>query len=213
MPKKVGYILEKVADRDNLRLAIKRSQRGGKAKRRRQIQRVNADVEGTVEQLRTMILTLNFPPHESRRSDRETEHGKVRRIEDEAYMPWKILSHAIMQVIEPILIPKLIANTSCCIRKRGLQYGADRFKRQIRRNPDMGWCVWADCRKFYPSLSHDWLRKVFAHYFKDKRFLKLLDICVLDYDCGDDIRKEIDDEKARHKDWLIHQQLGWESRL
>jgi len=33
MTKKVGHILEKVADEDNLRLAIQRSQKGGKAKR------------------------------------------------------------------------------------------------------------------------------------------------------------------------------------
>lgn len=219
MTKRVGYILEKVADEGNLRLAVKRSQRGGKAKRSRQIRKVNEDVDGAVAELRRMILSLDFPPHRSRVVNRRTERGKTRRLDDEEYMPWKILSHAIMQVIEPILTPRLIADTSCCVKGRGTMYGAERLRRKMRRDKGLVWFVQTDCKKFYPSISHEWMRRVFRHHFKDERFLKLLDICVLDYDCGDDLAKEIEDERetkrkaaAGHTDRLVYERPDGQPR-
>ena len=71
MTKKIGHILEKIADDDNLELAIKRSQRGGKAKRSAQIRAVNADVKGTVQRLKYQILNLDFPEHKSRKMQLE----------------------------------------------------------------------------------------------------------------------------------------------
>lgn len=215
MTKKVGHILEKVADEDNLRLAIQRSQKGGKAKRSKQIREVNADVEGAVQRLRRQILNLDFPEHEARKMQRRTDRGKVRDLEDEKYDPWKIMSHAIMQVIEPYINKKMIADTSSCIRKRGCLYGVKRMQRIMRRYPDHVYFSQSDCKKYYQGLDPDYMVRVFRHWFKDEKFIRLIEICVLDYYCGDEIMQMLEDErekKARSANWLIRKRDDWEPR-
>ena len=197
MTKKKGFILERIADDGNLRLAIKNSQRGGKAKRRSDIRAVNADIDATVERLRAMILNLDFPEHRSRVVNRKADSGKMRRLDDEDYMPWKIMSHAIMQVIEPVINGKMIADTSSCIKGRGNLYGGRRMKRLLRRYPDHTWTAKSDCKKYYQGLDHGYMLRVLRHHFKDERFIRLMEICVLDYYCGEVIEKEIEDEREK----------------
>lgn len=215
MTKKIGHILEKIADEDNLELAIKRSQRGGKAKRSAQIRAVNADVKGTVQRLKYQILNLDFPEHKSRKMQRRADRDKIRDLEDETYDPWKIIAHAIMQIIEPYINKKMIADTSSCIRGRGCLYGVRRVKRIMRRYPDHHYAAQSDCKKYYQNLDADYLVKVFRHWFKDEKFIRLIEICVLDYDCGDEIIEMVTNEcekKKRGTNWLVHQRDDWEPR-
>ncbi len=215
MTKKKGFILERIADDCNLRLAIKNSQRGGKAKRRSDIRAVNADIDATVERLRGMILNLDFPEHRSRVVNRKADSGKMRRLDDEDYMPWKIMSHAIMQVIEPVINGKMIADTSSCIKGRGNLYGVRRMKRLLRRYPGHTWAAKSDCKKYYQGLNHGYMLRVLRHHFKDERFIRLMEICVFDYYCGEDIEKEIDDErekKAGRANWRVHKRDDWQPR-
>lgn len=207
MTKKVGYILEQIADKDNLRRAVKKSQRGGKAKRSKQIRDFNADAENQIDNLQKMILSLEFPPHHSRKLKRKADKGKIRDLDDEDYMPWKVMSHAIMQVIEPIVNKTLIADTSCCIKGRGCLYGVKRVKQILRRNPHYNWFSQSDCKKYYQSISPEYLERALRHKFKDEKFITLMKICVLDYDSGDEIEQALEDERAKKErctNWRLH---------
>lgn len=208
MTKKIGYILEKIADEDNLRRAVHNSQRGGKAKKRKQIRDFNDDAENQIQILRRMILTLDFPPHHSRKLTRKADKGKIRLLDDEDYMPWKIMSHAIMQVVEPMVNKMLIADTSCCIKGRGCLYGVRRVKRMLRRNPGHTWFAKSDCKKYYQSIDSEYLERVLRHKFKDEKFIQLMKICVLDYYSGEEIEASLDSERAKKErcaNWRIHQ--------
>ena len=55
MPKRKGYIIEKIADLDNLRIADKNAQ-AGKVKKNRYIRRHNDRAEADLQELRRMIL-------------------------------------------------------------------------------------------------------------------------------------------------------------
>ena len=215
MTRKVGYILERIADKDNLRRAVKNSQRGGKAKRSKQIRDFNADAENNIERLRNMILNLDFPEHHSRKMTRKADRDKIRDLDDEDYMPWKIMSHAIMQVIEPTVNKMLIADTSCCIKGRGCLYGVKRVKKIMRRNPYLTWFSQSDCKKYYQSLDPEYLERALRHKFKDEKFIELMKICVLDYDSGDIIEQELENErekKARGTNWRVHQRNDRQSQ-
>lgn len=215
MTKKVGYLLERIADKENLRRAVKNSQRGGKAKKRKQIRDFNADAENQINLLQKMILTLDFPPHHSRKLTRKADKGKIRNLDDEDYMPWKIMSYALMQVIEPIVNKSLIVDTSCCIKGRGCLYGVRRIKKIMRRNPHLTWFSQSDCKKYYQSIDPEYLERALRHKFKDKRFIELMKICVLDYDSGDEIEQAIEDErkkKERGTNWRVHQRNDRQSQ-
>lgn len=215
MTKKIGYIIEKIADEENLRLAGRKAQRGGKAKRSFQIRSYNRHEDERIVELRNMILTLDFPEHRSRPLVRKSDRGKIRKLDDEDFFPWKIMSHAIMQVIEPIVNKKMIADTSSCIKGRGCLYGVKRVKKIMRRYPDMTWFSQSDCKKYYQGISPEYMEKVLRHYFKDEKFIKLMNICVFDYYCGEEIEKSIEDERAkkeRSANWRVHKRDDWEPR-
>lgn len=118
------------------------------------------------------------------------------------------MSHAIMQVVEPIVNKMLITDTSCCIKKRGCMYGVKRVKRTLRRFPEYTWFVQSDYKKYYQSIDHEYLERVLRHKFKDERFIQLMKICVLDYDSGDEIKQDLENErikKDRGTNWRVHQ--------
>lgn len=60
MTKRRGFLIEQIADMDNLREADRDAQ-DGKVKKNRFIRRHNEHAKDDLEALREMILTLNFP--------------------------------------------------------------------------------------------------------------------------------------------------------
>lgn len=97
--KRAGYILERIAEINNLREADKEAQ-DGKVKKNRFIRRHNLHPEEDLRALQLMILTLDFPAPDYSVMRVKSDAGKVRDIVKQKYFPWRILHHAIMRVIE-----------------------------------------------------------------------------------------------------------------
>lgn len=183
MPKRKGYIIEKIADMDNLMLAVDESQKGGKAKRNIHIRRFNEHKEERLRELREMILTLDFPPPRYRVCKRVVDCGKTRDIVLSDYFPWHILDHAIIQVIGDDLTRSLIYDTCACIKGKGLTFGARRVKKAMRLSAERyPFFVKTDFKKFYESVPHDRLIDKMKRIYKDKKFIELVDRYVLNYD-------------------------------
>lgn len=99
--KRAGYILERIAEINNLREADKEAQ-DGKVKKNRFIRRHNLHPEEDLRALQLMILTLDFPAPDYSVMRVKSDAGKVRDIVKQKYFPWRILHHAIMRVIKGI---------------------------------------------------------------------------------------------------------------
>lgn len=159
-PKREGFIMERIANIDNLRLADKKAQEG-KSKRviivngkevripNKYIQKHNENAEEELRALQKMILTLSFPPPNYRKEDLKTDAGKVRQLIKQNYYPWRILQHAIMLVVSPRIFASLITDTFACIKGKGLHYGVKRVKRTMRRHPELKWFWKTDFKKYY----------------------------------------------------------------
>ena len=80
MPKRKGYIIEQIADIDNLRAADKMAQAGGKAKRNRFIRRHNARAEVDLKELQRMILEEDWPEVTYSKLIVHNDNGKDRDI-------------------------------------------------------------------------------------------------------------------------------------
>lgn len=208
MTKRIGYIIEKIADMDNLREADRCAQCHNKAKRCGQIRRHNQRAEENLLKLRDMILNLDFPPHRYKKMIRLSDHGKVREIINEDYFPWKILGHAIYQVISPVIEKSFITDTSCCIKGKGVFFGVKRMKKFMRLHPELGWFAKSDCKKYYQSVLHEYFLIAVQRKFKDKRLIRLIEISALDIDSG--IDKELENEKKRSTNWRIRKQSVWQ---
>ena len=206
MPKRKGFLIEQIADMDNLRDADKDAQ-AGKVKRNRFIRRHNEHAKDDLEALREMILTLKFPEPDYSIISLVSDAGKRRDIAKQKYFPWRILHHAIMRVIGEDLYKSLILDTSACIKGKGLHFGVKRMKMFMRRYPEYKWFVKTDFKKFYQSIPHEVLLNGLRRKFKDERFINLIDIAILSYDSEEEFIDILENEELRKErctDWSIH---------
>ncbi len=206
MPKRKGYILEKIADMDNLRAADREAQ-SGKVTKNRFIRMHNENAEDDLIKLREMILNLDFPPPEYTKMTVVSDGGKKRDIIKQAYFPWRILHHAILRVIGEDINKNLINDTCACIKGKGLHFGVNRMKMFLRRYPEYKWFVKIDIRKYYQSIPHDVIIKTLRHKYKDEKFIELIKIALLSYESGQEIIKclQEDEEKKRNTNWGVYE--------
>lgn len=194
--KRKGYLIEKIADMDNLRAADREAQ-AGKVKENRFIRRYNEHAEEDLMKLRQMILSLDFPSANFTSTQLVSDAGKMRNIVKQKYYPWRILHHAIMRVIEPDFERNFIHDTSACIKGRGLHYGVKRMQMFLRRYPQYKWFVKTDYKKFYESISHDVILSSLWRKYKDEHFIRLIEIAILSYDSGIDTINSLNNEKKK----------------
>lgn len=191
--KRIGCLIERIADIDNLREADRQAQ-SGKVNKNRYIRRHNEHAEKDLRELQMMILTLDFPPCEYTFMDVVSDAGKLRHIAKQKYHPWRILAHAIMQVTGVYIYRSLINDTFACIKGKGLHFGVKRMKMMLRRYPEYKWFWKTDYKKFYLSIPHDTIKAALRRKFKDERFISLMDIAVFSYSSGDDIKEALNEE-------------------
>ena len=197
MPKRKGYIIEQIADIDNLRAADKMAQAGGKAKRNRFIRRHNARAEEDLKELQRMILEEDWPEVTYSKLIVHNDNGKDRDIARQNFFPWKILQHAIIRVIGLDIYRNIIADSFACVPGKGLHYGVKRLKKMLRKNPEYKFFWKADYKKYYQSIPHDVLKTNLERKFKDRRFIRLMEITILSYTPEQDILDSLEYERNR----------------
>lgn len=205
-PKREGYVLERIATIGNLRDADAKAQ-DGKVKKNRYIRRHNNHAEDDLRRLQRMILTLGFPPPRWKSDIIKTDTGKVREIVKRNYYPWRILEHAIMNIVMPIILKHLITDTVACIKGKGLHFGVKRLKKMMRLNPDLRWFWKCDYKKYYQSIPHEGIEGTLRERIKDENFFLMLRLVLFTYSSGADIETMLEDEerdKERYANWLVH---------
>lgn len=205
--KRKGYILEQIADIDNLRQADREAQHG---KHNNSIRKHNRRAEKNLLKLQHMILNLDFPDPNYQTMIIESDGGKVRNIVKQKYFPWRILHHAIMRVLEPDFTKGYIHDTSACIKGRGTHYGVKRMKMFLRRYTEYKWFVKTDFKKFYESIPHELILNSLRRKYKDEKFIKLIEVAILSYESGEEIKNSLRDEKEkRNANRLLHESTVW----
>ena len=215
MARRKGHILEQIADMENLKAADKEAQ-AGKMKKNRNIRRHNQHAQADLEALQRMILTLTFPPPEYKELMVHNDSGKDWIIDKQKYFPWRILHHAIMRVIGKDIYKALIYDSFACVPGKGLHHGVKRMKMMLRRYPEYRWYWKSDYKKYYQSIPHDTIMEAFRRKYKDERFLKLIEIAILNYQTKQDILDEIDEEerkKARRTNRRLYKSADRELRV
>lgn len=205
-PKREGFVLERIAEIGNLRIADMHAQ-GGKVKKNRHIRRHNKRAEKDLRRLQLMILTLRFPPANYKTDEVITDYGKLRVIVKRNYYPWRILEHAIMEIVMPIILRQLITDSVACIKGRGLHFGVKRMKKMLRLNPELKWFWKCDYKKYYQSVPHDAMEDSLRKRIKDENFYEMIRLALFSYDSGEEIEMILNDEekKKRNANWVIHE--------
>lgn len=173
------------------------AQAGGKAKRNRFIRRHNARAEEDLKELQRMILEEDWPEVTYSKLIVHNDNGKDRDIARQNFFPWKILQHAIIRVIGLDIYRNIIADSFACVPGKGLHYGVKRLKKMLRKNPEYKFFWKADYKKYYQSIPHDVLKTNLERKFKDRRFIRLMEITILSYTPEQDILDSLEYERNR----------------
>lgn len=178
--KEYKYLYQKMLQDEIIRKAYKKL-RKGKTKRK-EIKKIDADLDNEVAAMREMILnTKPCPvehPEKAYRPRKRTpkfieEKGKKRRI----YMPeiheqW--LHHIIVLVLEPIITATAYPYSCGSFPGRGAHYAKKRIERWIKKGKGIRYFAKLDIRHFYNSITMDVLMRELGIRIKDDWFLYIV---------------------------------------
>ncbi len=165
MPRRSTVSLDDVAALDNLARAFGEAAAGKRT--RPEVQRFAVPLEAQLAELRQDILAGRAP--DGRYCEFRVFDPKPRRVLAPAFRD-RVLHHALMGVMAPVLDRALVADTFACRPGKGSLAAVLWARQHSRRFP---WYVKADIRAYFAHVDHAVLRALLARRFKDPRLLAL----------------------------------------
>ena len=172
--KRVNFLIENVADIDNLRLAFWKARKGKSYSKQVETYRTNLDANLLL--LRSQILWgyievgnyyyfKIFDP-------------KERQICASAFSE-QVLHHALMNVCHPYFERVHIADSYASRKGKGTYAAVERAKDYTHRYP---FFLKLDVRKFFESLSHVVMKQQLDNLFKDQQVLSIFSKIIDSYE-------------------------------
>lgn len=171
------HLWEKLITEENFELAYKNVIKNKSGQR--QIKEFKKDAENNLKAVRQMVIDGKF--HTSKYKQKKIYEPKERIIYKLPFNPDRIVQHAIMNVLKPILMNKLIDNTYACIEGRGQLKASLRCSEFVRRNR---YCLKCDIKQFYPSIDQNILSGKLHRIIKDDRFMEIVDDVIFSFPGG-----------------------------
>jgi RNA-directed DNA polymerase len=165
--KRYNNLWDKVISDENLELAYQRAKKG--KSQYNAVARFDENKEKNLQNIKELLITHKF--NTAKYLQKTIYEPKERIIYVLPFYPDRIVQHALMNVLIPILTKMFIKNTFACIKDRGLHKGSILTSQYVKKYK---YCLKCDIRKFYPSINHDILYKMLERKFKDKDVLWLL---------------------------------------
>jgi len=151
---------------ENLLLAAYKARRGKRD--RRTVQRFEFDLEGQLLAIFRALLDGSYRPGAFR--THWIARPKPRLISAAPYHD-RVVHHALMNVLEPVLERHFHPHSYACRKGKGTHAAADRLQQLFSR---YRYFVQFDIRKYFPSIDHLILKATFRRLIKDQRVLNLM---------------------------------------
>jgi len=175
--KRYNNLYSQICSIENLSIAFDKATR--RKKWRNNIQKCIEHKQSIIEHLHNRLVNHTY--HTSKYVTKTIYEPKERIIYILPFAPDRVVHHAIMNVIEPILDKKLIYDTYSCRIGKGQMKASERCLLYCKK---YRYCLQLDISKFYPSINHSILKAILRKIFKDKELLYLLDE-IIDSICGE----------------------------
>ncbi len=171
--KRAGFLIEQIADMDNLRLAFYKAQRGKEAKN--PVQAYRANLGSNLLDLREQLLTGNV----------RVGNYHLFKIYDPkertvcaAGFSERVLHHALMNVCDPFFERQFIYSTCANRVGKGVYFALDIAHKAMMH---YRFVAKLDVRKYFDSIHHAELLKQLNRIFKDERLLSVFEQIVRSY--------------------------------
>ena len=141
--KRIGFIYEQIISVDNCRLAILNASKH--KRKRKQVQKVNEHLDEYANDLSKRLANLDFITPYRKRIVRDGLSGKEREIQVPSFYPDQCAHHAIVQILQPIILKSSYYWSSANIPSRGIDHARRGVERATRFDPKHAkYCVKMD---------------------------------------------------------------------
>lgn len=174
MPKRVGFLYDRMKDPDFIRRCIIKAAKG--KSRRRDVRQVLEDVEGYTARMVEIVEGYDFTPRKpTRRKLYDPSCEKWREISSIPFFPDAIMQQLTVAAMRDVLMRGMSPWSCASVPGRG---GARARKRAVRAvqgdRKGSRYALEADIRHYYPSIPLDGLLDALERKIKDKTFLLLV---------------------------------------
>lgn len=145
------HLFEKVTEYENIKKAIHHAARGKRS--RDDVMNILDNEDFHINEIRSILLnkTFHVPHHKPCRIEDGIMHKK-RTIIKPYYKYEQIIHHAVVQVIQPIIMKGMYEYSCGSIPKRGAYHGKKYIEKFIRNhNADIKYCMKLDIHHFFSN--------------------------------------------------------------
>ena len=176
--KRLGYIYEKIYDKENIRTAIWKASE--KKRNHNYVKKVLDNENYYIDKIHGMLVSKTYEPTKPIiKTIQDHSSGKVRVIHKPQFFPDQIIHWALMLQIEPIIFKGMYEYSCGSIPNRGTSYGQRMVRKWLDKDPrNTKYCLKMDITKFYPSIDNELLKGMFRRKIKDGDCLNLIDTII-----------------------------------
>lgn len=165
--KRIGNIWDKIVDKENLRLALRKAAKGKRGIGA--VRKVERKADKYIDKLHDLLVSGNYKT--AAYKSQIVYEPKKRTIHSLPFFPDRIVHHAILNILGNYWDKLFIYDSYACRQNKGQHAGSLRCMGMVRRN---NYVLKCDVSKFYHSILHNKLKAILGRKIKDKRVLELL---------------------------------------
>ena len=170
--KRYGNLFSKISHKQNILNAHNKAKKG--KSEYSAVKYVEANLTSCIDEINEELENRTYETSDYE-IDTRIERGKEREIYKLPYFKDRIVHHAILQVIEPILSETYIKDTYQSIKGRGVHKAKDRLKEFLKDTENTKYCLKIDIKKYYPNVDNTVLKTLIRKKIKCKDTLNLVD--------------------------------------
>jgi len=182
--KRIGYLYEKIYEKDNIELALKKASRGKTHKPA--VKQAIQNKQKTINHIHEILKNKTYVPNPYFEAIiNDGMNKKQRTIFKPKFNPDQIIHWCLMLVINQYLIKSMYHWNCASIPERGTHYAKGACEKWIRTDfKNTKYCLKLDIKKYYPSIDKVLLKDKFRRKFKDVDLLWLIDSIIDSHHTG-----------------------------
>lgn len=172
--KRIGNLIDEICDYSNVCNSFQVVMRGTKRKKSRIGRKIMNHKEEVIRMLQEQIRSGEFCI--SGYKEMTIKDGPKERTVQSVPLIERIGCNAVMSVVEKKIHSRYIRTTSASIKNRGVHDLLGYIRKDLENYPEnMRYAYKFDIRKFYESISQDFMMYALRRMFKDKTLLTIME--------------------------------------
>lgn len=168
--KRFGHLWEQVIAFDNLLLAWKKARKGKRS--RPDVVNFGLNVEAELFRLQDELRAQTYKPGQYRLFtiyERKPRQISVAPFRD------RVVHHALMNVVEPLIDRRFIFDSFACRKNKGVHLAVSRYQQWSKR---YAYALKLDVSRYFPNIDHAILKQQISALVKDPKVLSLFETIV-----------------------------------